>query len=708
MSTKTPLTGNNAIERPSQAKHPRVYQIDFTAVASGKRIASTKRRVRWRFGFANPEALANGQTGTACRGEEHDITLVWSITSGKRLILADGQEVHYSSTRGNKLDFSWTMRGNHVLKIVAHASPPLSASPGFRQYDFYVDGQSFFVFPKVFRLGLAPAASAPRGSSGGYNNYSLNGTGSSKSARQTKSGVAAVETPNTYDEEQAYLQEAIKNSLQETGPSLNFSNNNVSTEGQNLLMDFMDDNTTQISAPGQAGAASALPPSTFPPPTSYGATLQQQPYGAQTSYPPIANYNSAIVPSPHPGILTPAGIQKADPWGNHPSPPVYNTAAPHSTPVDPWTAQPNVTVTSSNYHQSSAIPQVAPLITDPWGAQNAAPPVSNPVSDQWGLQNTLPGTTSAASDSWEAKAAAMPHAYGIGQASSSVPETPAAVVDMANPAPPTPSSIGFASPQGQSQNFVATIGYQLPNQQPGFTAETVAAQNFAPLPNSNETQQEEPETFVATEQKFEASTADPALFTMSGLSGQVNTAVETDPNASLADQAYAKYANMGEFDLITRSTIVKDNPFETKSPNESVSLQDMKKTVKSEPKKNIMNDPSNPMSGALVVAPAQTGNNWGQQTGLGSYGQQPPYGQQPLGYGQQPQSTLGQQMQQPSYGQQQQPPPAAYGQQPPSYGQTPPLQQQPHNLRQNYGQNYTQQPPPLQQNPYESFAQQQY
>jgi hypothetical protein len=38
---------NSATERPSQAKHPQVYQIDFTAVASGKRIASTKRRVRW-------------------------------------------------------------------------------------------------------------------------------------------------------------------------------------------------------------------------------------------------------------------------------------------------------------------------------------------------------------------------------------------------------------------------------------------------------------------------------------------------------------------------------------------------------------------------------------------------------------------------------------------------------------------------------------
>lgn len=38
---------NPAAEHPSQARQPQVYQIDFTAVASGKRIASTKRRVRW-------------------------------------------------------------------------------------------------------------------------------------------------------------------------------------------------------------------------------------------------------------------------------------------------------------------------------------------------------------------------------------------------------------------------------------------------------------------------------------------------------------------------------------------------------------------------------------------------------------------------------------------------------------------------------------
>ena len=84
-----------------------------------------------RWGFASNEALSQGQTGIACRGEEHDVTMVWSLTSGKRQITVDGQEVHYSSTRAGIVDFSWTMRGNHILKVVAHANPPLSATPNF-------------------------------------------------------------------------------------------------------------------------------------------------------------------------------------------------------------------------------------------------------------------------------------------------------------------------------------------------------------------------------------------------------------------------------------------------------------------------------------------------------------------------------------------------------------------------------------------------
>lgn len=52
------------------------------------------------------------------------------------------------------------MRGNHVLKVVAHASAPITATPGFRQYNFFVDGLSFFSFPKVYRLNI-PGRDAP-------------------------------------------------------------------------------------------------------------------------------------------------------------------------------------------------------------------------------------------------------------------------------------------------------------------------------------------------------------------------------------------------------------------------------------------------------------------------------------------------------------------------------------------------------------------
>jgi len=127
-----------------------------------------------RFGFTNLEALEAGLTGQECRGEEHEIQLVWSITSGKRVVHVDNKEVHYSNNRGSTFEFSWTMRGNHVLKIVAHASAPITATKGFRQYNFYVDGLSFFSFPKVYRLNIPGrevttyATSAPTPQGVGY------------------------------------------------------------------------------------------------------------------------------------------------------------------------------------------------------------------------------------------------------------------------------------------------------------------------------------------------------------------------------------------------------------------------------------------------------------------------------------------------------------------------------------------------------------
>ena len=194
--------------------------------------------------------------------------MVWSITSGKRLILADGQEVHYSSSRGGVFEHSWTMRGNHVLKVVAHASPPLSPTPGFRQYDFYVDGQTFFSFPKVYRLGLAP--NDPRGAPSAPARLAERGAYSSS---RRSSGIAAIEAPHNPDEEEAYLQEAIRNSLKENAERAKSNEPpRISEAGQSLLLDFLEE-----PAPQQQ-LVPALPPSQ---PDSYGFATAP---GAQNGY----------------------------------------------------------------------------------------------------------------------------------------------------------------------------------------------------------------------------------------------------------------------------------------------------------------------------------------------------------------------------------------------------------------------------------------
>jgi hypothetical protein len=243
------------------------------------------KRLRRRFGFANHEALAQGETGTACRGEEHDITLVWSVTSGKKLVLADGREVHCSTSRGSIFDFSWTIKGNHVLKIVAHASPPLSVTPGWRQYDFFVDGQSFFLFPKVFRLGLAPGdprgepnnqsrgMGGQTGSHGGNHigmpvrGYSNLGYGVPPvSANSGSFSVANIEAPRTPAEEDAYLQEAIKNSIQETSAPASSPGGApappppIIQQGQDLLLDFFIESPTPLLAIAAAPTGYAMAP----------------------------------------------------------------------------------------------------------------------------------------------------------------------------------------------------------------------------------------------------------------------------------------------------------------------------------------------------------------------------------------------------------------------------------------------------------------
>ena len=151
------------------------YQIDCQTTKKGKMFAGTKRRICWKFGFSNREALQRGLSGTDCRGEEHEVVFVWSLTSGKKFVLADGHEVHWSkqSPFAEKFEGSWQCSWHsqlagkkRLLEVVAYTKKSKSntsvADNSFRNYDLIIDGVPFSDMPQMFELGLTKTAEDQR------------------------------------------------------------------------------------------------------------------------------------------------------------------------------------------------------------------------------------------------------------------------------------------------------------------------------------------------------------------------------------------------------------------------------------------------------------------------------------------------------------------------------------------------------------------
>ena len=155
-------TGATTVADGGRGRCP--YQIEFKVINQGKQISASKRTLHYRFGFANAAAMAQGRTGIDCRGEEHDIVVLWSITGGKRSISFDGREIQYSagkranaSRRADILEAAWRM-GDNVYEMKCYAYKPAAGSPEKRnprwqQYSLIIDGRSFCDLPQVFDLG---------------------------------------------------------------------------------------------------------------------------------------------------------------------------------------------------------------------------------------------------------------------------------------------------------------------------------------------------------------------------------------------------------------------------------------------------------------------------------------------------------------------------------------------------------------------------
>jgi len=133
-----------------------MYSIDCEVVNKGRRFSASKRRVCWKFGFPDEASVRQGLSGTDCRGAEHQVVLVWSLTSGKQRVLADGLEVHFArQSVKEKFECSWTMSGGHEIRVVAHSLTPLfKQKQGDRhQFELFVDGVSYHDMPAIYQLG---------------------------------------------------------------------------------------------------------------------------------------------------------------------------------------------------------------------------------------------------------------------------------------------------------------------------------------------------------------------------------------------------------------------------------------------------------------------------------------------------------------------------------------------------------------------------
>ncbi|KAL7532117.1 hypothetical protein ACHAWF_004015 [Thalassiosira exigua] len=131
---------------------PVVYAKEFNVAYCGKFISTSKCRIRWRFGFANTKALEAGKTGVKCRGKEHDVTVIWSKTGGKVVILCDKEEVHFKEGSDGAMSIvnhNWKMRGGHDVEV------RLSSSTGSKsRFELFVNGRDFYQFQRLATVGL--------------------------------------------------------------------------------------------------------------------------------------------------------------------------------------------------------------------------------------------------------------------------------------------------------------------------------------------------------------------------------------------------------------------------------------------------------------------------------------------------------------------------------------------------------------------------
>lgn len=135
------------------------YQVDYSASNCGRLVSKSKRHILFKFGYTNIPAVYDGLTGQDCRGAEHEVSILWSMSSGKQSIHYDGKLVYFNvcDMADGKMTHSWHDKDGHHLKVIAHSlstSLKQTQDSEWRQYDLFIDGISYFKAPKIYEIGV--------------------------------------------------------------------------------------------------------------------------------------------------------------------------------------------------------------------------------------------------------------------------------------------------------------------------------------------------------------------------------------------------------------------------------------------------------------------------------------------------------------------------------------------------------------------------
>ena len=252
------------------------YQIDYSVKNTSKTFGFSKKKVIFKFGIANKQALADGQTGANCRGSEHEVIFTWSLNSGKRQILADGKDVHYSETGQNGWTADQVFQHHFTIRVPGISSPlrahlitqPANRDmPQIKPFDLRINGCSYFKMSKIFQLGTPQMVSRP--------------VHKSKNGSRGRSEEDAYMSP----EERQAIAAAKLASLRDLNQGGAAAPAPAAPEGD--LIDFFSDPTPAPAPPPQAAQATGGSGYFGAPPGQPGAPPPAAPYAQQ----PYSNYS---------------------------------------------------------------------------------------------------------------------------------------------------------------------------------------------------------------------------------------------------------------------------------------------------------------------------------------------------------------------------------------------------------------------------------